>query len=227
MYESTTYFVRSTPMQSFETHHGSGQSPPGRHPLSFGRQIMRTRKHSRSPIQSSKPTLSCAMGSGPQKRSTTVHDRAALRVHPDGTRVTARESRYATRDLRGNRTATNAGGAGNVKKRKRATTSDDGTEPQEEFDIETDEYQPPESQSSSADSLAGETEDESERGGRKHKRQRKDPRTIKRTQFYQDFDFTLGGERGVGAIPVSNDSLLPSSVSQWCCPAFSATQYSN
>jgi len=101
-----------------------------------------------------------------------------------------------------------------VKKRKRATTSDDGTEPLEEFNIETDEYQPPESQTSSADSLAGEVEDEIEGGGRKHKRHKKDPRTVKRAQFYQDFDFILGGERGVGAIPASNDSLLPSSVSR-------------
>jgi len=101
-----------------------------------------------------------------------------------------------------------------VKKRKRTTISDDGTEPREEFDIETDEYQPPETQSSSADSLAGEAEDESEGEGRKRKRQKKDPRTIKRAQFYQDFDFILGGERGVGTPPVSNDSLLPSSVSQ-------------
>ena len=109
-----------------------------------------------------------------------------------------------------------------MKKRKRATTSDDGTEPQEEFDIETDEYQPPESLSSSADSLAGEVEDEAEGGGRKHKRQKKDPRAIKRAQFYQNFDFILGGERGVGTISASNDSLLPSSVSRWCCPAPSA-----
>jgi len=105
-----------------------------------------------------------------------------------------------------------------VKKRKRAAIPDDG-EPQEEFDIETDESQPPESQSSSTDSLAGEVESEGE--GRKQKRQKKDPRTIKRAQFYQDFDFILGGERGVGTTPASNDSLLPSSVClvfpcAWC-----------
>src|SRR5882757_9172462 len=80
---------------------------------------------------------SCIMASGSQRRFTTVHDRAALRVHPDGTRVTAREPRYATQDLRGNRTAVNAGGAGKVKKRKWAVLSDNGTEePLEEFDIE-------------------------------------------------------------------------------------------
>lgn len=153
------------------------------------------------------------MASGPQKRVTTVHDRAALRIHPDGTRVTTRESRYAIQDLRGNRIAANAGGAGNVKKRKRVAASDDGTEPQEEFDIETDEYQPSESQPSSTNSCAGEVEEESEGGSRKHKRQKKDPRTIKRTQFYQDFDFIPGSKHGVETTPAPNDSLLPSSVS--------------
>jgi hypothetical protein len=156
------------------------------------------------------------MASGTQKRLTTVHDRAALRVHPDGTRVTTRASRYATQDLRGNRTAVNAGGTGNVKKRKRATLSDDGTESQEEFDIETDEYQASESQPSTTDSCAGEVEDETEGEGRKPRRQKKDPRTIKRAQFYQDFDFILGGQLGTETAPASNDTLLPSSVSRGC-----------
>ena len=154
------------------------------------------------------------MVSGSRRRLTTVHDQTALRVHPDGTRVTTRESRYATEDLRGNRIAINAGGVGNVKKRKRAASSDDGTEPLEEFDIETDEYQPPESQPSSTDSSAGEVEDESERESRKHKRQKKDPRTAKRTQFYQDFDFILGSGHGPETTLASNDALLPSSVSR-------------
>ena len=100
-----------------------------------------------------------------------------------------------------------------MKKRKRAASPDEGTEPQEEFDIETDEYQPTDNQSSSADSCAGEVEDEPEGGG-KNKRRRKDPRTIKRTQFYQDFDFILGGQRGVEIAPAPNGSLLPSSVSR-------------
>ena len=153
---------------------------------------------------------SCVMAGGSQKRITTVHDRAALRVHPDGTRVTAKESRYATQDLRGNWTAVNAGGTGNVKKRKRSALPDDESEPQEEFDIETDEYQPSENQSSSTDSRAGEVESEGE--GRKRKRQKKDPRAIKRAQFYQDFDFVLGGRNAAGAVSVSSDPLLPSSV---------------
>ena len=163
------------------------------------------------------------MVSGSRRRLTTVHDQTALRVHPDGTRVTTRESRYATEDLRGNRIAINAGGVGNVKKRKRAASSDDGTEPLEEFDIGTDEYQPPESQPSSTDSCAGEVEDESERESRKRKRQKKDPRTAKRTQFYQDFDFILGSGHGAKTTLASNDALLPSSVSRgllriWCPP---------
>ena len=150
-----------------------------------------------------------------QRRVTTLHDRTALRVHPDGTRVTTRESRYTTQDLRGNRIAANAGGAGNVKKRKRAAISDDGSEPLEEFYIEadTDEYQPSESQPSSTDSCAGVVEGDSEGEGRKHKRQRKDPRAIKRAQFYQDFDFILGGNNGAGTVSASNGPLLPSSVS--------------
>ena len=208
MYESTHVFS-SFYTAVFVTCHGGSQSPRA------GVHHRLIPKRSGSPPITLQTTLPCVMSSGPQKRGTTVHDRAALRVHPDGTRVTARESRYATRDLRGNRTATNAGGVGNVKKRKRAAIPDDGGEPQEEFDIDTDEYQPPESQSSSADSLAGDVEDEPEGGDKKRKRQKKDPRTIKRAQFYQDFDFILGGEHGVGATPTSNDSLLPSSVSRW------------
>ena len=155
------------------------------------------------------------MASGPKKRVTTIHDRAALRVHPDGTRAVTRESGYATQDLRGNWIAVNAGGAGNVKKRKRAAVSDDETEPQEEFDIETDEYQQSESQCISTDSCVWEVEDESEGEGRKHKRRKKDPRTIKRAQFYQNFDFIPGGEHGVETTPTSNGPLLPSSVSCW------------
>ena len=163
------------------------------------------------------------MASGSQKRFTTVHDRAALRVHPDGTRVTARQSRYAAEDVQGNRIAVNAGGVGNVRKRGRTVSSDEGTELLEEFDIETDDYQPSESQPSSIDSRAGEVEDEAEGESGRRKRRRKDQRTTKRTQFYQDFDFILGGKRGAEATPASNDQLLPSSVSgvfrQLKCPA--------
>lgn len=154
------------------------------------------------------------MVSGSQKRFTTVHDRTALRVRPDGTRVTTREPRYATEDVRGNQIAVDAGGVGNVKKRKRAASSDDGAELLEEFDIETDDYQPSESQPTSTDSCAGEVEDESEGGSRKRRRQKKDSRTIKRTQFYEDFDFILGGKHGAETTPASNDLLLPSSVSR-------------
>lgn len=154
------------------------------------------------------------MASSSQKRVTTIHDRAALRVHPDGTRVTTRESRYATEDVRGNRTAVNAGGVGNVKKRKRPASSDGGTEPLEEFDIETDEYQPSENQPTSTDSCTAEVEEESEGESRERKRQRKDPRRIKRTQFYQDFGFILGGKGWAETTPASNDPLLPSSVSR-------------
>lgn len=153
------------------------------------------------------------MASGSQKRFTTVHDRAALRVHPDGARVTARESRYATEDVQGNRIAVNAGGVGSVRKRGRAASSDDGTEPLEEFDIETDDCRQPESHHISTDSPAGEVEGEAERESERRKRRKKDERTTKRTQFYQDFDFILGGKRGAETAPTSNDPLLPSSVS--------------
>ena len=161
------------------------------------------------------------MASDPQKRFTTVHDRAALRIHPDGTRVAARESRYATQDLRGNWVAVNAGGAGKVKKRKRAAISDDGTKPLEESETETDEYQPSESQPDSTDYCAGDVEDESEEEGKGGKHQKKDPRTIKRTRFYQDFDFVPGCKRGVETTrPASSNPLLPSSVSRRCFMAF-------
>lgn len=168
------------------------------------------------------------MASGSQKRFTTVHDRAALRVHPDGARVTAKESRYATEDVQGNRTAVNAGGVGSVRKRRRVTSSDDGTEPPEEFDIETDDYQPSDSQHSSTDSRAEEVEDETEGESGRRKRRKKDQRTTKRTQFYQDFDFILGGKRGAEITPVYNGPLLPSSVSgvfrQMQCSAENLTE---
>ena len=180
--------------------------------------IARTLNDANPSIGLSNSKTHTTMASSSQRRITTVHDRAALRVHPDGTRVTARESRYATEDLQRNRVAVNAGGVGNVKKRKRAAFSDDGTEPLEEFDIETDEYQPSESQPNSTDSYAGEVEDESEGAGRKRKRQRKDARTIKRAQFYQNFDFILGGKHGVENTATSNDLLLPSSVSRAVSP---------
>jgi hypothetical protein len=151
------------------------------------------------------------MVSGSQRRLTTVHDRAALRVHPNGTRVTARESSYATKDLRGNQIAINAGGTGNVKKRKRAAISDDDSEPLEEFNTETDEYQPSETPSST-DSCAGSVEGESEEEDRKRKRRKKDTRRIKQSEFYKNFDFVLGGKNETGAVSGSDDRLLPSSV---------------
>ena len=151
------------------------------------------------------------MVSGSQKRVTTVHDRAALRVHPNGTRVTAGESRYATKDLRGNRIAINAGGTGNVKKRRRAAISDDGSEPLEEFNVETDEYQPSEKPSLASSCAAG-VEDESEGEDRKRKRRKKDTRRINQFQFYQNFDFILDGQNRAGTLSTFDDQLLPSSV---------------
>ena len=163
------------------------------------------------PAHKTDTPISCIMASGSQRRHTTVHDRAALRLHPDGTRVTARESRYATRDLRGNRIATNAGGTGKVRKRRRAAISDDESEPQEEFDIETDEYRPSEDPSST-DSCSGAVEGESEEDDKKRKRRKKDPRRMKRSQFYQSFDFVVGSKSGAGAVSGSDGQLLPSSV---------------
>jgi hypothetical protein len=169
-------------------------------------------------------TPSCVMASGSQKRLTTVHDRAALRVHPDGTKVASRESRYVIEDLRGNRIAKNAGGTGHVKKRKWAVISD---EESEQFETETDEYQSSENQSTSTDSLAGEVESEEEVN--KPKRQKKDPRTTKRARFHQNFDFVLSGKNGAETLSASRNPLLPSSVGYafpriWCLADFLTEQ---
>jgi len=162
------------------------------------------------------------MASGSQKRFTTVHDRAALRVRPDGTRVAPRESRNVIGDLRGNRIANNAGGTGHVKKRKWAVISD---EESEQFETETDEYQSSETQSTSTDPLAGEVESEEEVN--KPKRQKKDPRMIKRARFHQNFDFVLSGKNGTETVSASSNPLLPSSDLLKCLHYFAAEYYSD
>lgn len=62
-----------------------------------------------------------------QRRYNTVHDLAALRLHPDGSRVSTssvqnvrpRGAKHVTQDARGNWIARDAGGLGRVKKRRR------------------------------------------------------------------------------------------------------------
>lgn len=61
-----------------------------------------------------------------QRRYNTVHDLAALRLHPDGTRVSAsssqnlrpRGAKHVVQDARGNWIASDAGGLDKVKKRR-------------------------------------------------------------------------------------------------------------
>lgn len=98
-----------------------------------------------------------------------------------------------------------------MKKRKRAALSDDEAQSLEESDVETDEYQPSETQPSSIDSCAGEVEGESEGEGRKRKH-RKKSRTAKRTHFHQDFGFIPAGKNTTNTVSGPSDSLLPSSV---------------
>lgn len=62
-----------------------------------------------------------------QRRYNTVHDLAALRLHPDGSRVSTSSSRnlrprgakHSIQDARGNWIADDAGGSGQVQKRRR------------------------------------------------------------------------------------------------------------
>ncbi|KAJ7601039.1 hypothetical protein C8J56DRAFT_1157277 [Mycena floridula] len=74
-------------------------------------------------------------------RNSTVYDFTNLRLHPDGTRVKLkateiarpRTAKYSTRDSRGNWIAQDAGGLGNVpKRRKLADSSDEEAEGEEE-----------------------------------------------------------------------------------------------
>ncbi|KDQ64081.1 hypothetical protein JAAARDRAFT_52076 [Jaapia argillacea MUCL 33604] len=85
-----------------------------------------------------------ASSSTSHKRLSTIHDLASLRLHPDGTRVLPslpskhhaikpkRNAERSNTDLRGNRIATDAGGSGRVKRRKRRVVNVNAEEGEEE-----------------------------------------------------------------------------------------------
>lgn len=126
-----------------------------------------------------------------QRRYNTVHDLAALRLHPDGTRVLTsavenarpRRAKYTVQDARGNWIAADAGGLGRVAKRRwdsRRSGKDGGAgSGQEEFDM---------------DGAAEESEGEGEKRDDKWTGNRmKDRRAKKRQRFHDDFDFLDAG----------------------------------
>ena len=77
-----------------------------------------------------------------ERRLTTVHDVAALRVHPDGTRVAAdgnekrkRKDKLVVQDQRGNWSARDAAGLHGIKRRRGAADDEQDVEPGEVFDL--------------------------------------------------------------------------------------------
>jgi len=117
------------------------------------------------------------------RRRNTVHDLAALRLHPDGSRVHVidRQSKYIAKDPRGNLIAVDAGGSGTVKKRRRVQDPND--EEQETIDIDG-----VVSASEQHDPHSDDTSKHKGKGKRKVKAV-KDPRAKKRQTFYEDFSF--------------------------------------
>jgi hypothetical protein len=143
------------------------------------------------------------------RRRNTVHDLAALRLHPDGSRVHTieRQSKCVAKDPRGNLIALDAGGSGTVKKRRRVPHSDDE---QEKIDIDNI-------------GSASEQEGHDLDSGNKSKQKGigespvkfvKDPRAKKRQKFYEDIEFVDRTKpRDWNA---EGSSVVPSSVGDPC-----------
>ncbi|CCM05539.1 uncharacterized protein FIBRA_07765 [Fibroporia radiculosa] len=124
------------------------------------------------------------------RRYNTVHDHAALRLHPDGTRVKnadvnqiSRRGKYSVRDVRGNWIAQDAGGLGRVKLRRSIAHLDhaDDSHEGETHDL------------AGAGLTQGEDKEDTTRDGGDDTL--RDRRAKKRRRFYSDWTFleTPGG----------------------------------
>lgn len=114
-----------------------------------------------------------------------MHDLAALRLHPDGSRValsrtnkTSRKAKYATQDHRGNWIAQDAGGIGRVKTRRAAAKEGEENRAQENEDEDSQIAGPstPNVDKGKGRALDGEENDD----------EPKDPRAKKRKLFHAD-----------------------------------------
>ena len=127
------------------------------------------------------------------KRKSTVHDLASLRIHPDGSRVGTsstnsrlRNAKYVVQDPRGNWIARDAGGLGQIKQRYSDKTcppgssakSDAGSQGGEKRDVKTG----PEPLMDKRKARVMDDEDH-----RAHVE--RDPRAVRRKLFVDDFGF--------------------------------------
>lgn len=114
-----------------------------------------------------------------------MHDLAALRLHPDGSRValsrankTSRKAKYTTQDHRGNWIAQDAGGIGRVKTRRAAANEGEENRVQ---DDEDEDSQIAGSSTPNVDKGKGRAVD-----GEDNSNKPKDPRAKKRKLFHAD-----------------------------------------
>ena len=142
------------------------------------------------------------------RRRTTVHDLAALRVHPDGTRVqnsdsnrSARRAKYAVRDVRGNWIAHDAGGLGTVKQRRSASQPDDDAEDVPERE-EADEGPEEAAAARRREKGKGRAQDSSEE---EEIEVPLDSRTVKRRRFNEDMSFLTPRDSPVYATPAPDE----------------------
>lgn len=133
------------------------------------------------------------------RRRSTVHDLAALRLHPDGTRVQNSESnlrlrraKYTARDGRGNWFARDAGGVGTVKTRRNPVRMSEGVQEAEVFDL------------TGADRGEGPSTPQGtrERADEEQEKEFKDGRAKKRRRFAEDLSF-------LESSPVPSTSAIP------------------
>ncbi|KAI0941215.1 hypothetical protein AcV7_002845 [Taiwanofungus camphoratus] len=174
------------------------------------------------------------------RRRSTVHDLAALRLHPDGTRVQNSESnlrlrraKYTARDGRGNWFARDAGGVGTVKTRRNPVRMSEGVQEAEVFDL------------TGADRGEGPSTPQGtrERADEEQEKEFKDGRAKKRRRFAEDLSFlesspvpstsaipTATVENFLNDTPASNDTTAtnlrnPSSDLLKCLHYFASTYY--
>jgi hypothetical protein len=140
-------------------------------------------------------------------RRTTIHDLAALRVHPDGTRVLPppiaalipRKSHQTIKDVRGNWIAHDAGGVGGIKRNKKKVTDEDEGD-REEIQFSDEERDGEETGSRKKNKGKGKEKDTGVRSSPK------DPRTRKRRRFEHDLGFL---EPSVTTTPAEVPESLP------------------
>ena len=149
------------------------------------------------------------------RRRTTVHDLAALRVHPDGTRVqnsdanlAARRAKYAVRDARGNWIAHDAAGLGTVKQRRSVSQLDpeDSEEgaPEQELEpgqggggVVAEDLPGPSRKDKGKARAAADEEEEVEL--------ELDSRTVKRRRFNEDLDFLAPRGSSAAVMPAPEE----------------------